>query len=69
MLIICFYDNIKVILINAYNKKIESFEEYIRDDGVITWEENIEADWHDDYVEIVLIGGEQEDDTYQLKYK
>lgn len=69
MLIICFYDNIKVILINAYNKKIESFEEYIRDDGVITWEENIEVDWHDDYVEIVLISGEQEDDTYQLKHK
>ena len=60
---------VKVTLVNSNNEKIKSFEEYIQDDGVTGRKENIEVNWYDNYVEIVLIGGEQEDDIHQLKYK
>lgn len=60
---------VKVTLVNSNNEKIKSFEEYIQDDGVTARKENIEVNWYDNYVEIVLIGGEQEDDIHQLKYK
>ena len=60
---------VKVTLVNTNNEKIKSFEEYIQDDGVTARKENIEVNWYDNYVEIVLIGGEQEDDIHQLKYK
>lgn len=60
---------VKVTLVNSNNEKIKSFEEYIQDDGATARKENIEVNWYDNYVEIVLIGGEQEDDIHQLKYK
>lgn len=60
---------VKVTLINSNNKKINSFEEYISDDGAVARKENIKVNWYDDYVEITLIGGEQKDDIHQLKYK
>ena len=60
---------VKVTLINSNNKKINSFEEYISDDGAVAEKENIKVNWYDDYVEITLIGGEQKDDIHQLKYK
>ena len=49
--------------------KIKSFEEYISDDGAVAREENIKVNWYDDYLEIVLMGREQEDDVHKLKYK
>lgn len=60
---------VKETLVNSNNEKIKSFEEYIQDDGATARKENIEVNWYDNYVEIVLIGGEQEDDIHQLKYK
>ena len=54
---------------DSNNKKINSFEEYISDDGAVARKENIKVNWYDDYVEITLIGGEQKDDIHQLKYK
>lgn len=60
---------VKVTLINSNNKKINSFEEYISDDGAVARKENIKVNWYDEYVEITLIGGEQKDDIHQLKYK
>ena len=60
---------VKVTLVNSNNKRIKSFKEYINDDGAVAREENIKVNWYDDYVEIILIGGEQEDDVHKLKYK
>ena len=60
---------VKVTLVNSNNKRLKSFEEYISDDGAVAREENIKVNWYDDYVEIVLMGGEQEDDVHKLKYK
>lgn len=60
---------VKVTLMNSKNKKISSFEEYISDDGAVARECNIKVNWYEDYVEIVLMGSEQEDDIHQLKYK
>lgn len=59
---------VKVTLVNSNNKKINSFKEYISDDGAVARESNIKVNWHDEYVEIILMGGEQEDDIHQLKY-
>ena len=59
---------VKITLVDSNNKRIKSFEEYISDDGAVAREENIKVNWYDDYVEIVLIGEEQEDDVHELKY-
>lgn len=59
---------VKVTLVNAKNRKIKSFEEYISDDGATAREENIEVNWNTDYVEVILRGGEQEDDVHKLRY-
>ena len=60
---------VKVTLLSSNNKRIKSFEEYISDDGAVAREENIKVNWYDDYLEIVLMGREQEDDVNKLKYK
>lgn len=59
---------VKVTLVNSNNIKIKSFKEYISDDGATASENNISVNWYDDYVEVVLKGGEQEDDMHILKY-
>ena len=60
---------VKITLVDSNNKRIKSFEEYISDDGAVAREENIKVNWYDDYLEIVLMGREQEDDVHKLKYK
>lgn len=59
---------VKVTLVNSNNIKIKSFKEYISDDGATASENNISVNWYDDHVEVILKGGEQEDDMHILKY-
>lgn len=59
---------VKVTLLNSNNIKIKSFKEYISNDGAIASKYNINVNWYDDYVEVILKGGEQEDDIHILKY-
>ena len=60
---------VKVTLLNKKGRKVESFVKDISDDGATAGERNIDVKWYDKYVEVVLMGGEQEDDVYQIKYK
>ena len=60
---------VKVTLVNSNYDKIESFEGYINNDGAFAQKENIKVNWHDDYVEIILKGGEQKDDVHLLEYR
>lgn len=60
---------VKVTLVNSNNKIINSFEEYISNDGASARKSNINVNWNKDYVEIVLKGGEQKDDIHRLEYK
>lgn len=60
---------VKVTLLNKKGRKVESFVKDISDDGATAGERNIDIKWYDKYVEVVLMGGEQEDDVYQIKYK
>lgn len=60
---------VKVTLLNNKGRKVKTFVTDISDDGASVREENIEVKWCDNYVEVVLKGGEQEDDIYQIKYK
>ncbi len=59
---------VKVTLVNSYNMKIKSFKEYIRDDGATASKYNIDVNWKDNYVEVILKGSEQKDDIHILKY-
>lgn len=60
---------VKVTLVNSNNKLINSFKEYISNDGASARKNNINVNWNKDYVEIVLKGAQQEDKIYQLEYK
>lgn len=60
---------VKVTLLNSNNKEVESFEEFISDDGATARESNIKINWNYNYVEVFLIGGEQEDSIHKINYK
>jgi len=59
---------VKVVLLNNKNRKIKSFSDYIANDGKTVDEYNIAVRWFDDRVNIILIGEEQKNKTYELKY-
>ena len=60
---------VRVTLLDSQKKKVETFEEYLQDDGAIAREENIEVEWQEEEVKITLKGGEQEDSIHKIKYK
>lgn len=59
---------VRVTVVNSRNKKIEQFQEEIGDDGASARESNIEIKWYENYVEVILKGGEQEDSIHTIKY-
>ena len=58
--------NLKLIV--DKEREIESFKEYIYNDGVPAREGNIKVEWFDNYVQVTLMGGEQDDDVHKIYY-
>lgn len=59
----------KIILKDSSNKKIESINEIVENDGKTLSEENIEVTCFNDFVQIIIKGEEQQDSIHKIKYR
>lgn len=61
-------DEVKITLLDYTKKKIQTISESISNDGAKACEGNIKVKWFDEYVEIILSGEQQQDETYKIDY-
>lgn len=60
--------DVRIKLLNDKNKTIELINTSLQNDGKTAQEENISIKWFEQYVEVILLSDEQEDDIYHLYY-
>lgn len=60
--------SVKVTLFDKNNKKIETVKKKIFDDGATASENKIKVEWLEDYVQITLMGSEQNDSITKMHY-
>ena len=60
--------DVKITLLNDEKKKVETITTYIKDDGALAREQNISVKWFENYVEVTLLGSEQQDEIHKVYY-
>ncbi len=60
---------VMVTLKNGQGEKINSFKTYISDDGANASDSNISVTWFEEFVQITLMGSEQQDEIYSINYE
>lgn len=60
--------DVKITLLSDKKKKVDTITTYIKDDGGHAKEENISIKWFENYVEVTLLGSEQQNDIHKIYY-
>lgn len=59
---------VRVTLLDKNNHRIESFTTHVHNDGATARKGNIKVEWFENYAQITLMGGEQDDDVHKMYY-
>lgn len=59
---------VKVTLFNNKKDTIKKIITSINNDGIMIRKDNVHVTWHDDYVEVILSGNEQDNKSYKINY-